>query len=414
MISSLSARKLWQRPEVLRILFIALLAETGYAVLNISAMPIYLKFDRHYSAIIIGFVFTGYLLSEASFKGVMGELADRIGRKRLMTFGPALTIFTSLLTLYIPESIGVWAIFLIILLRIIDGIGASMLWPAAFALMGDTVDEAESQQAMSLLNVCYFLGVALALPLGGILDDLLGTIHASFYLTSLLFLAVFITGVRLLPADYLGKHHKHLAQVDQLSGLWNSFKKIPEFLILAFFTFMAIGFPMAIIKIFAEQQLNMSESAFGLLVLPGAVAMAASSVPMSKLGEQMGQSKAVHRGMALSVLGLGIISLGAFFPFARHYLFLAIGAIPVGVGFLLAIPAWYTGVSAIDPTRRAANIGAVMTAQGIGAILGAPLGAFFYERFQVYGVVFGHYSPFLGCLACLTISWLLSLKILHV
>ena len=199
MISSLTSRKLWQRPDVLRILLIALLAETGYAVLNISAMPVYLKFDRHYSAIVIGFVLTGYLLSEASFKGIMGELADRFGRKKLMTLGPSLTIFTSILTLYIPSSFGIWAIFLIILLRIIDGIGASMLWPAAFALMGDTVSEEEGQQSMSLLNICYFLGIALALPIGGILDDLAGTIHASFYLASFLFLLVFFGSISTDP-----------------------------------------------------------------------------------------------------------------------------------------------------------------------------------------------------------------------
>lgn len=413
MTSSLPSQKPWRRPEILRLLLIALLAETGYAVLNISAMPVYLKFDRHYSAIVIGFVLTGYLLSEASLKGIMGDLADRIGRKKLMTFGPSLTIFTSILTLYIPSSFGIWAIFLIILLRIIDGIGASMLWPAAFALMADTVKEEESQQSMSLLNICYFLGIALALPLGGVLDDLAGTIHASFYLSSFIFLLVFLTASRLIPADIPVQHHGNVLEPNHLQSLWNCFGKIPEYLILAFFTFMAIGFPMAIIKIFAEQQLRMSESAFGLLVLPGAIAMAAFSVPMSKMGEKLGSAKAVHTGMGLSALGVGIIALGAIFPFARHYIFLALGAIPVGIGFLLAIPAWYSSVSALDPKKRAANIGAVMTAQGIGAIIGAPTGAFFYEKLQVYGHAFGHYSPFLGCFACLVISWILSLKILH-
>src|SRR5688572_10217060 len=80
---------LWKRPEVLKLLVIALLAEIGYAVLNISAMPVYLK-SRGFGESVIGVVVIAFLLTEAIFKSPMGHLADRIGHKRLMMIGPAI------------------------------------------------------------------------------------------------------------------------------------------------------------------------------------------------------------------------------------------------------------------------------------------------------------------------------------
>ncbi|HZH99162.1 MAG TPA: MFS transporter, partial [Fimbriimonadaceae bacterium] len=177
--------------------------------------------------------------------------------------------------------------------------------------------------------------------------------------------------------------------------------------------FAGIGFPMAIIKIFAKEQFAMSELAFGALVLPAAIGMAVFSVPMSKFGERLGRARAVHFGIGLCAAGLSVIAAGAFASFLRTPLALAVAGIPVGFGFLLAIPAWLASVSDIDPKRRAANLGAVMTAQGIGAIIGLPIGAQLYERMQSVNPDFGRYSPFIGCALCVTAGWLISLKILR-
>jgi MFS family permease len=76
-------------------------------------------------------------------------------------------------------------------------------------------------------------------------------------------------------------------------------------------------------------------------------------------------------------------------------------------------------VSDLNPERRATNIGAIMTAQGVGAMIGAPIGSAMYEKLQPLGVSlrlgesFGRYSPFMGCAVCVGVAWALSLKILH-
>lgn len=408
---------LWRRPIVCRYLLIALLAEIGYATLNISTMPVYLKHDRHFAESYIGLVLTAFLLSEAVFKGWTGKLADRVGRRFLMAGGPALSVCTALLSLAIPHH-SEGEVMSFILLRVLDGLGAAMLWPAAFAAMSDAVDESENQQAMSMLNSCYLLGVALALPIGGLVNDLFQVRWASLVVAAILFFAVAIAAFRYVPHTQPTKTVTHEGEIP-VGELLSSAHTIPTYLILAAITFAGVGFPMAIIKLFAEDQFKMSESQFGLLVLPAALGMAAFSVPMSKFGEKLGKSRAVHFGMGLCTLGVSFIALGAFLPVMRTAWALMLGGLPLGVGFLLAIPAWMASVSDINPEKRAANVGAVMTAQGVGAIVGAPIGSLCYSALQPVGVQlglgqgFGFYSPFIGCALCVGAGWLLGLKILR-
>lgn len=419
------------RPPVLRLLLMALFAETGYAMLNISTMPVYLKYDRGFGTGVIGLVLVAFLLSEAIFKSPMGALADRFGRKRLIVVGPALSVLTATLTVLVPHGAGAYEASCFLVLRMLDGLGAAMLWPAAFALMGDMVEDGERQQSMSLLNMCYLAGVGIALPFGGWANDLIGphlpTLFQrspGLFFSAFLFACVAITAYLSLRGDHRPRSHEDARHEGGFRGLLDSIHRIPEYLLLSVVTFMGIGFPMAIIKIFALEQFGMSESKFGALVLPAVGSMALLSVPMAKFGERIGKARAVHVGMFLCFVGIAFICLGLLIPVFREPWVIAVGGIPVGFGFLLAIPAWMASVSDIDCKRRAASLGAVMTAQGIGAIIGAPLGAWLYERMQPVGKWlkvdslsnpgdFGRYTPFAGCAACLLIGWLISLRILR-
>jgi|SRR5579862_2334121 len=422
-------RSVFLQPSVWRLLVVALLAEIGYAVLNISTMPVYLEAaptktwisnGRGFGASVIGLVLVAYLLSEAIFKSPMGHLADRIGAKRLMMLGPAMSVGTSILSLVVPHSGGGWEVLAFILLRAIDGLGAAMLWPAAFSEMGAAVQDDERQQAMSFLNLCYMLGIALAMPLGGFVNDNAHVKWAGLVLAAGLFacvsvaVALFIRG-NAPPVRSDGKDMGGF----RIAEFIQSLKQIPAYLILAVVTYAGIGFPMAIVKLFAQDALHMSELAFGGLVFPAAILMAVASVPMARFGERIGRIRAVHFGMGACAAGLIVIASGAILSFMRDATVLVLGSLPVGLGFLLAIPAWMASVSDIDSKKRGANLGAVMTAQGLGAIIGAPIGAALYEKLQPVGVSlglgreFGYYAPWAGCATCITLGWLVSLRLLR-
>jgi MFS transporter, DHA1 family, multidrug resistance protein len=380
-------------------------------------MPVYLSEDREFGTSVIGLVMVTFLLFEAAFKSVAGHLADRFGARKLMIAGPAISIVTSILSVVLPHMKGAPIETLeFVFLRALDGIAVAMLWPAAYAQMNSVVDDSERQTAMSYLNACYMIGIALAYPLGGIVNDISGKRYAG------IILAIFLFAGAAFGAYKVEKTAVKVANDEHASGLkdfFDSLRQIPEYLALAVVTFMGIGFPLAIFKLFPVQEFKLSESLIGMLILPGALTMAALSGKMANIGEKIGKIRAVHYGLGLCAAGVSMIALGAFLPFMRSPWFLALGGLPVGLGFLLTIPAWMTSVSDINPERRATNIGAVMTAQGVGAMIGAPIGALMYEKFQPLGeqlklgASFGRYSPFLGCAVCVTCGWLLSLKILH-
>lgn len=417
----------FKSPAVWHLLLIALLAEIGYAVLNISTMPVYLAHDpgvghkwipegRGLGESVIGFVLVAFLFSEAIFKSPMGSLADRIGYRRLMLIGPIITACTSICTLLIPLNSGALEVLALILLRIADGVGAAMLWPAAFALMGSSVEDNQRQQAMSLLNLCYIIGIALALPIGGAVNVAFGHTWASLFLASILFSCVALAVFRFVPNKVEEKSTGGVPNPHEagFGSLLLSMRQIPSYMILSVVTFAGVGFPMAIIKLFALHEFGLSELAFGGLVFPAAISAAVLSVPLSRYGEHLGKAKAVHFGMGLCAAGLFFVSFGAVVPVLRETWALALGTIPIAVGFLLAIPAWMASVSDIDPSRTGSNIGAVMTAQGIGAIIGAPIGATMYEKLvPILGDHAAHYAPFVSCASCIAAGWLLSLRILR-
>lgn len=408
---------LWRKPPVFRLLIIALLAEIGYAVLNFSTMALYLTSERKFSESYVGLALSIYLLCEAIFKGPMGALADRVGHKRLIGWGPAITIFTCLLTLAIPHDAGYFEGVGILVLRALDGLGAAMIWPALFAQMGETCHDGDRQGAMSLLNLCYLAGIAISFSVGGAINDLTGSHAASIWLSGGLFLTASVLTYFLVPSGRAQReryrnrvsNEKHKVKVNIL----RSFTRIPAYVILAVIVFMGTGFPMAVVKLFAKDQFKLSESQFGLLALPAIGAMALCSVPISRMGSQLGRNKAMHYGLGLCVSGMAVLSLGALLPIFRTTLVLALAIIPVGIGFLMAIPAWYTSVSDLEPDSRASNIGAVMTAQGIGAIVGAIVGSKLYEKTDLFGSTIAHYMPFIGCTTCIFVGWLMSLRLLH-
>ncbi len=403
----------------MRLVLVALLAEVGYAVLNISTMPVYLRFNRHMGEGLITLVLTSYLLSEAVFKTYTGHLSDRYGPKVLMAIGPAMSVISALLSFLVPHTGGdVVEVLSFIGLRAIDGLGAAMLWPAAYASVGSSVPDKRRQEAMSILNLCYMLGIALALPLGGFVNVLTHTTWASMLLAAGLFAAVSLTVWFGIP-DIKAMASTTAPVEAGFKEFIQCFKKIPGYIILAIVIFMGIGFPLGIIKLFALGQFHMNEASFGALVFPAAITMAILSVPLSKMGERIGKARSVHLGLGLCSAGLVVISLGAFLPSLRSASVLALGSIPIGIGFLLAVPAWMTSVSDLDSTKRATYLGSVMTAQGIGAIIGTPIGGFLYRELQDTGIAlhlgrsFGRYMPFVGCCLCVTTGWIMSLSILH-
>ena len=417
---------------LIAIAIVAALAELAYAVMNVSAMPVYLRDSMHYGAASVAGIGTAFLFCEGVTKGAFGVLGDRIGRKKLIIAGPLISVITALLTILVHPT--QWYFF--VLLRVMDGLGAAALWTSALAMIADVVPDDRRSQAMSLFNVSYMVGIALGPFIGGAANDLTGSVTrslhirnidsntASFYVISFLFLLTAITALWRVPnvPPHPADHEAEAAF--SVKSLMDNLRRMPEVMIMAAVTFLGVGLIMMIIKLFAMDEFKVTQMRFGALLLIPSLVIGAASFPLGTLGDRIGRVKAVRLG-----IGLCAVSMWSLVFFKSEWA-LVIGGSLIGTGFVIAFPAWMAFISTTcDPRQRGAVMGAFGTAQGIGAMIGAPLGGYLYQHAHIrfpfvsesaidsfpflkmhngHVVTNSHYMPFVGCALLLFVSWLIA------
>ncbi len=383
-------------------------AELGYVTLNISAMPVYLRYTIGLGESTVTAVGSIFLLTEALFRAPMGMLSDRFGRRRLMLVGPLITTCTALCTVWVKHP--VW----FLLLRGLDGLGAAMLWPAAYAAIGDTVPPERRSWAMSFLNMTYMSGVALGPLAGGLANDLTGSKTASFYLVAALFaIAAFILW-RFYPCDRRGSSHSEEAHRSEVSlrAFLSAVRLVPGHLLLAFVVFFGIGLIMLLVKLYAMEEFRVSETVFGLGLVFPALLIGALSVPIGRWSDRIGHGRSVQLGLAGGALVMWLVVL----PAQPNLLLVLLAAGAGALSFVLALAAWMAELSEVYPERRGVILGAAGTAQGIGSILGALLGGVLYEHLNLrLGeiVIPSRRVPFIGCALMLTLGALISMVVLR-
>jgi len=84
-----------------------------------------------------------------------------------------------------------------------------------------------------------------------------------------------------------------------------------------------------------------------------------------------------------------------------------LAAVLLGIGFTIATPAGMALITTLTTReRRGAVIGAMGTAQGVGALIGPYIGG------KLYGSV-SHRSPFVGSAILLSLSFLIAIFTVH-
>lgn len=361
----------------------ALFAELAYAVLNMSALPVYVSLSLKEGEW-WGLIFSVFLLTEALSRPWFGALGDRIGRKPLMMAGPVITAVTAYLTIiYHGPHVIIW----LVALRSLDGLGSGALWPSIFAAVGDVVDEKHRTMAMSVLNVTYMSGLALGFLMGGLVNDMFHTRMASFYLvpvlliTSVLITAIFIP--RKIGAHHPEPMHGEPLEVPKLeeptefkvSNLFRSFKQVPEMIMLACVVGLGTGMLMPIVKLYAMQHLGMSETQLGIMVAPAAAVMGLAAIPLGRLGDKYGKCSAICWGIFGCAAAMWVLAL------FRNILLAGMSGVVLGLGFTVAFPAWMALVSTVTSSeRRGEVLGAVGMVQGLAAIVGTVVGGYIYAK----------------------------------
>ena len=297
-----------------------LISMLGFGIV-VPLLPIYAD-QMGASALEIGFINAGFSLMLLVALPIMGRLSDRFGRKVFLCTG---------LTVLIVASLGfIWAQnpIQLILVRIFQGIGASMHLPIAQAYLGDITPKGEEGKWMGHFNAILFSSMSLGPLFGGVLTDLFSAnitflVMAALCLTGLIATLIFLPEVaKRTVAERQGSAFESLRKSKIMKGV---------------FAFnIAIGFSMActmtFLPLFGSQNLGLSVFLIGLLI--------ASRTPLALLQSYTGTLADRYNRRGLITIGsVGAIIFIALMPLASGFWPLLIMYALMSVGTAFAMPA---------------------------------------------------------------------------
>jgi MFS family permease len=160
-----------QAPDLKRTaLFIAILA--GFLTpFDLSAVVVALpSIGAEFSmdAIALSWISTAYLLAAGVFLVPFGRIADIRGRKKVFVVGLSLFLISSMLMIFSISPL------MVILLRILQGSGAAMIFGTSVAILTEVTPLAERGKALGIYTTAVYCGLSLGPFIGGFLTTHFG------------------------------------------------------------------------------------------------------------------------------------------------------------------------------------------------------------------------------------------------
>lgn len=324
-----------------------------------SLLPLIAPYARSLGAS-VGWV--GLIVGAYSAVNGLGNLGagywiDRIGRKIPLCVG--LGIVGGALLLY-PLATHP---SVLLVLRLIHGLGAALMSPASLAYVGDRASPQARGRAMALYGATIGLAVLMAPPLAGLIRDHLGYGYVFRILAALMFLV--LIAAYLLIGESLPKTAErgdvsrwHLLRHRRLLLAYSS----------AFFLTFALGNLIVFLPL-QGQDLGLSSAHIGLLFASFALAaMIIQMSPLGRISDRWGREPAL-------VLGLGLIAVALLLLPGLHRWEMLMGAIfSYGLGFGVLFPAMTAlMVDATEPQTRGTASGIFTAIFSLGAAMGTSL-----------------------------------------
>ncbi len=357
-------------------LFLAVFATTMGAGLVVPLLPVYAH-ELGAGAFQIGLIFGAFSLTRTIFVPYFGRLADRKGKKPLLTAGLFIYFFLSLL--YAASR----SVESLILLRLGQGFASAMILPVAQAYVGMITPAQKEGRIMGLFNMSLYGGLSIGPLLGGVLNDLFN-IRASFLSMGALTLSAFLLCLLLLPTENRSYKEKSRASKDSFSYM--ELLRTPS--IFSLFAFRAcfmtcIGIIWAFLPLLASTKLALSSSAIGVVIMTSVFVSGLFQVPMGYLADRFSKRALTIAGGILAVISVLYLNRASSFG----ELVLANGILGLAGG--ISFPA-IMALGVIEG-RRTNAMGSLMGLIALGHSLGmlaGPLLAGALIGFTSFGTVF--------------------------
>lgn len=304
------------------------------------------------------------------FSTPMGTLADRIGRKPVVLLSLAGFIVTNIVLALVNLPL------VFVLIRFLEGVLVSGLFPASSAMVGDTVPAERQGRWIGLLTTAQAAGIALGPAIGGFLYQAWG-FSASFLICAGIAVVASLLALLMLPEtlpaqvrQQIGERRaaKRQGQKAEVDPSLRSSRLLKAFaLLLLLDVGLAFIYPFVLPQypFYFEKVMHYSAAQYGVIYSAYGLSLAVFPLVLGRAGEVLPKKHLVVAGSALSaVLNIAMLWL-------HNYAVLIIASLVTGLGSALLIPALgviYLG--ATNDLNRSQVMGIRGTALSLGSLLG--------------------------------------------
>ncbi len=273
----------------------------------------------------IALIFSAYAVAKMLMSPLIGWWSDHRGRGELIIVGLSICLAVSLCYLLIPGPLA------LIVLRIIQGIGAALVRPISLAFIGDIAPARREAMAMGTFDISYYSAQAVGPMIGGVIKDVAGFPGVFLSLAVLCFLSILsaLFFVMISPTDRSGKvaqTHPHLSALRigrMLVGL-SGFILTRSFSIVLFAIF---------VPIFMFDRLKLTGLEMGVIMGAGTVVTALLLRPMGSMSDKLNRRWMVICGGSMTAI------LTFCLPLAQSFGHLLALSVAIGIFRVVSLPA---------------------------------------------------------------------------
>ncbi len=311
------------------------------------------------SASLVGVIVAAYSLTNLFGNLGAGFVLDRWGRRTPMIIGMAVTII-AVLSYSLVQTPGQ-----MIVARAIHGVGAAVLAPGAFSIIGDRAASGRWGRAMGLTGALIAVAALIGPPVAGILRDAWSAdavfiVDAAFLLTTLIaFLLITRDASTTAPITKQQPRPAEQEQTWRNPGLWSAYGA-------AFAITVGIGALVTHLPLVLQDQGESAARTGYSFAIYALVAMLMMASPVNRAGDRFGR----FGPMVIGLLGIaiGLVVLGI----ATGYASIAAGMAVFGLGYGLVFPAATALViGATGADRRGMAFGIFYAVYSLGVVVGA-------------------------------------------
>ncbi|HOU00955.1 MAG: MFS transporter [Bacteroidales bacterium] len=208
--------------------------------------------DLNATALELGWIASGFILSSAMFLLPVGRLADIFGRKKIFTYGILLFTISTLLIVFS------WNIESLIIFRVIQGIAGAMIFGTSLAILTSVFGPGERGRAMGINITAVYTGLSSGPIIGGLLTQYFGwrSIFIFLFPVGIISLYLVIKKMKYEWAEAKGESFDWVGSSIygvSLASFMYGFSKLPS---ISGWIFLASGITLGIFFLLVEKKIT--------------------------------------------------------------------------------------------------------------------------------------------------------------